>query len=101
MGIRTKCPELTRIQKIKLLFRLKKKMKKKGFDLTLRLLNKIVPKTKNKIFQKLKVNNVLDVDKFVLLQNTIDDILLKSILDKDKVKDKVKSKIKISIIKGK
>ena len=43
-------------------------MKKKGFDLTLRLLNKIVPKTKNKIFQKLKVNNVLDVDKFVLLQ---------------------------------
>ncbi len=94
MGIKPKkFPELTKIQKIKLLFRIKKKMKKKGFDLTLRLLNKIIPKTKNKIFQILNINK--DIDKFVLLQNTIDDILLKSIIDKSKVK----SKIKISIIK--
>lgn len=96
MGIKPKkYLELTKIQKIKLLFRIKKKMKKKGFDLTLRLLNKIIPKTKNKISQILKTNK--DIDKFVLLQNTIDDILLKSILDKSKVK----SKIKISIVKSK
>lgn len=96
MGINAKkFPELikiSKIQKIKLLFRIKKKMKKKGFDVTLRLLNKIIPKTKNKILKKLQT---LNVDKFVLLENTIDDILLKSILDKSKVK----SKIKISIVK--
>lgn len=90
MGIKTKkFPELTKIskiQKIKLLFRIKKKMKKKGFDVTLLLLNKIIPKTKSKILKKLQL---LNVNKFVLLENTIDDILLKSILDKNKVKSKI------------
>lgn len=95
-----KFPELSKlscIQKIKLLFRLKKKMKRKGFDLTLLLLNKLIPKIKNKIEKQILITKPLD--KFVLLENTIDDILLKNILTESK--SKVKSKIKISKDKSK